>query len=77
MNSRERRQLTRRCPQKVTFRYQPYDDIDADDLDNEVQAWCNKNVGRRNWFRDAGGWSYRGYFFAELKHASLFVLRWS
>ena len=77
MNSRERRQIERRFKQKVTFKYQSYVDLDTDDLDDEVQVWCNKNVGRRHWFRDGGSWISRGYFFADPKHATLFLLRWS
>jgi hypothetical protein len=77
MNARERRQIERRFKQKVTFKYRSYVDLDPDDLDDEVQVWCNKNVGRRNWFRDGGGWTSRGYYFADPKHATAFILRWS
>lgn len=77
MNARERRQIERRFKQKVTFRYQSFVDLDENDLDDEVQVWCNKNVGRKNWFRDGGDCISRGYFFADPKHVTAFILRWS
>ena len=76
MNAKQRRQIERRLCHEVVFHYKPYTDFDEDDLDEEVQYWCNKNIGRENWRRDQGGWASRGYFFADQKHVTLFVLRW-
>lgn len=76
MNAKQRRQIERRVCLKVVFRYRSHDDLDDDDLDEEVEHWCNKQIGRENWRRDQGGWSYRGYFFADQKHVTLFLLRW-
>jgi hypothetical protein len=77
MNARERRQFDRRFKTKIVFRYRQHESVDSDVLDKEVMTWCNKNVGRSNWARDSGCWLYRGYFFADPKYASLFMLRWS
>ncbi len=82
MNAKQRRQIERRVCLKVVFRYRSHDDLDDDDLDEEVEHWCNKQIGRENWRisnnwrRDQGGWVSRGYFIAESKHAMLFALRW-
>jgi hypothetical protein len=75
MNARERRQIERRFSEKVALRYTHVGPA-SDEFDDEVRAWCNKTIGRKNWMRDSGHWYSRLYFFTKPEHTVWFKLRW-